>query len=84
MENINMEKFLADFAHLYGIRNKADDRLYDKHEKAEQDGDTKKAAYLDHRMDINLARMEGMVDVLEMLGYTIMWQNLKPVIVKCH
>ena len=82
MENINMEKFLADFAELYGTLDKKDDHLYEKHEKAEQAGDTKRAAKIDRRMDINLARMQGMVDVLEMLGYTVIWQELKPVIVR--
>ena len=57
-------------------------RYEEKLEKREAEGDTEKVKKLEHRMEEMIAEQKGMIEVLEMLGYTIIYQNGIPVIVE--
>lgn len=78
IDNRFFESFLAKYNELEATA----DRLDDKMEKAEANGDMEKYQKLDSKQDRIISKMDGMTDVLMMLGYEIHYQNHKPVIVK--
>jgi hypothetical protein len=77
IDNRFFEKFLAKYNELEA----RSDRLEDKMEKAEAEGDIERCKKLDHLDDRIISKMDGMTDVLMMLGYEIQYQNGKLVIV---
>lgn len=78
---IDTKKFFAEFLEMYNHLEKRDDRLWDKMNKAEAEGDMEKYRKLDHKSDKICAKMGGMHEVLWMLGYTTKYQDGKFVIV---
>ena len=78
---IDTNKFFADFLERYEVLSQKDDRLYEKYMKAESEGDTEKMKRLDRKMDMTCAKIDGLHEVLWMLGYTVKWQSDKFVIV---
>ena len=79
---INTDRFFAEFLEMYNDLEKRDDRLWDKMDKAEANGDTEKFQKLDRLSDKICARMGGMQDVLWMLGYCVKYQSGEFVIVR--
>lgn len=75
-------RFLANFLEKYVELEAQADRLDEKMDKAEADGNEAKYQKLDRHQDRIISKMDGMTDVLMMLGYEIQYQNHKPVIVK--
>lgn len=78
---INKEKFFENFLERYNELARKDDKAFDKYTKAEEEGNTEKMRKLDRRMDIYCSKMDGMCEVLHMIGYTVQWQVDKFVIV---
>ena len=76
------KRFLDNFLSQYTELEAQADRLDEKMEKAEASGDFTKFQKLDHKQDRIISKMDGMTDVLMMLGYEIQYQNHKPVIVR--
>lgn len=75
-------RFLANFLEKYVALDAQADRLEDKMDKAEAEGNIEKYQKLDHHIDRIISKMDGMTDVLMMLGYEIQYQSGKPVIVE--
>lgn len=76
------DRFLEKFLERYMDEEKHIDRIEAKMDKAEAEGNMEKYNRLDRRDDKLIAHLDGMTDVLMMLGYEIQYQNHKPVIVK--
>lgn len=76
------KRFFANFLAKYSELEAASDRLEDRMEKAEADGNAEKYQKLNHRDDRIISKMDGMTDVLMMLGYEIRYQSGNPVIVE--
>lgn len=79
---INTERFFSAFLEMYNSLEEKDDHLWSKQEKAESEGNAAKAQKLERHMDKINAKMDGMHEVLYMLGYTVKWQEDKFVIVR--
>lgn len=75
-------RFFANFLAKYNELDARYDHLEDRMDKAEAEGDTYKYQRLDHQADRITYKMDGMTDVLMMLGYELRYQNGKPVIVE--
>ena len=76
------KRFFDNFLAKYSELETTSDRLENRMEKAEADGDIDKYKKLDHRDDRIISKIDGMTDVLMMLGYEIHYQSGKPVIVE--
>ena len=72
---IDLDRFCESYLKRLNDYSKRDDRLWDKLEKAEAAGDTERAKKLDHQMDMLEAKIDGMEEVLYMLGYVVKWQK---------
>ena len=79
--NIDLDRFSAAFLEKFHELSKRDDHLMEKFEKAEAKGDTDKAQKLDRKMDCICSKMDGMHEVLSLLGLEVKWQEDKFVIV---
>jgi tRNA A37 N6-isopentenylltransferase MiaA len=76
------KRFFANFLAKYSELEATSDRLEDKMEKAKADGNIEKYQKLDRKDDRIASKMDGMTDVLMMLGYEIRYQSGQPVIVE--
>ena len=73
--NIDFDRFTTAFLAKFHELSAQDDRLFDKYEKAEAEGNTAKMQKLDRRMDMTCSKMDGMHEVLAMLGFVVKWQE---------
>lgn len=76
------KRFFANFMAKYEELDERFDRTEDRLDKAQAEGNEKKAEKLDRRLADIVNKMDGMTDVLMMLGYEVRYQNGKPVIVE--
>ncbi len=72
-----LDQWLAEYNKLEELHDKKWDRL----NKYEANGDTKKAQATSRKMDEILAKMEGMRIALDILGYTVIYQDHKNIVV---
>lgn len=72
---IDLDRFCETYLNRLNQYSKRDDRLIDKMEKAEDAGDTERAKKLDRQSDMLEAKMDGMEEVLYMLGFVVQWQK---------
>lgn len=76
------KRFLDNFLAKYNELDAQSDRIENRIDKAEADGNLEKCQKLDQHLDRIISKMDGMTDVLMMLGYEVRYQNNKPVIVE--
>lgn len=57
----------------YKLLNQRYDKLKDKLDKAEKEGNTENAKWYEERMESLLAQMEGILFVLKALEYYVEW-----------
>lgn len=75
-------RFFAEFLNRYNELEAQADRIETRMDKAEANGDVEKYQKLDRKDDRLISKMDGMTDVLMMLGYELRYQSGKPVIVQ--
>ena len=75
------DKFFSEFLAKLASLDRLGDKYWAKQERAEAAGDTAKAAKMDHKMDCISSEIDGMLNTLRMLGYTVQYQP-DPVIVE--
>lgn len=76
------DNFFSSFLQRYNKLEEKADRLYAAMKQADAEGNSKKHAKLDRHADINAAKMDGMYDTLNLLGYTMRHKSGKRIIIK--
>ena len=75
------DKFFSEFLAKLASLERLGDKYWAKQERAEAVGNTAKAEMMDHKMDCIASEIEGMLNTLLLLGYTVQYQP-NPVIVE--
>lgn len=75
------DRMLNEWLVKYNSLEKLSDHYWDKMQANEEKGDADKVKRYAERMNETDAERRGMVEALSIFGYTIVWQNGKPVIV---